>query len=579
MFLRKIGKFLRGKSTPFQIITATLLGGLLGSLPGISQGPLLMVLLLFLLIVLNANLFIAALTLLLVKLITLILLPLYFHAGVFLLEGPLGGLVAALANAPVTAWFGLEYYVMIPSLLVGGLAGFLVGLYLSRGLRAFRGRMARMETGSERYQAYTSKFWIKAMAWIFFGGLKGKKDWSELQELKRGLPVRPIGVILVVGLLVIGYVGLQFLDRTIITALVRENLERANGATVDIAAVDVLAGQNRVVVSGLAMTDPADLATNRFAASEIVADISGMNLLAKKVVVDSLQISDPEAGTPRRVPGTLTADRPKPEPEPEAEGEVNIYEYIGAASVWRERLAMLKRVYDRVAPLIPKKEAEEEPSRLSWRERLAARARDEGYARMKAESLVRGSPRFWIRDLQADNLKVSGSGVEYRIDGANLSTQPALLAERGEIAVARVDGVLGVRLGLPFQDNPNQSMLDFHYDNLAISDLESQIGKDLPMEGGSMDIAGEGTIDGGILQMPLTVTLKDTTLNAFGNSLPLDSLPLEAALKGPLDQPTLVLPKDAIEEAIKSGGKKQLENLIQEEAGDSLKKFLPFGKD
>ena len=30
--------------------------------------------------------------------------------------------VAVLVNAPVTAWFGLDYYVMIPSLLVGGLA-------------------------------------------------------------------------------------------------------------------------------------------------------------------------------------------------------------------------------------------------------------------------------------------------------------------------------------------------------------------------------------------------------------------------------------------------------------------------
>ena len=67
MFLRKIGKFLRGKATPFQIISATILGGLLGSLPGITQGPLLLVLLLFLVIILNANLFLATITLLLVN--------------------------------------------------------------------------------------------------------------------------------------------------------------------------------------------------------------------------------------------------------------------------------------------------------------------------------------------------------------------------------------------------------------------------------------------------------------------------------------------------------------------------------
>ena len=79
MFIRKIGKLLRGNATPFQIISATVLGGLLGALPGLSQGPLLLLVLLFLVIVLNANLFLAGITLLLVKLISLILLPLYFQ--------------------------------------------------------------------------------------------------------------------------------------------------------------------------------------------------------------------------------------------------------------------------------------------------------------------------------------------------------------------------------------------------------------------------------------------------------------------------------------------------------------------
>ena len=92
MLFRKIGKFLRGKASPFQIISATVLGGLLGSLPGLTQGPLLLAVLLFLVIVLNANLFLAGLTLLLVKLLYLVLLPVYFNIGVNLLEGGLGGL-------------------------------------------------------------------------------------------------------------------------------------------------------------------------------------------------------------------------------------------------------------------------------------------------------------------------------------------------------------------------------------------------------------------------------------------------------------------------------------------------------
>jgi hypothetical protein len=90
------------------------------------------------------------------------------------------------------------------------------------------------------------------------------------------------------------------------------------------------------------------------------------------------------------------------------------------------------------------------------------------------------------------------------------------------------------------------------------------------MEGGSMDITGEGTIDGGLLDLPLTVTFRNSTLNAFGSSLPMDGFPIEVRVHGPMESPKLAIPKDAIEEAVKAGGKKQIENLIKDKAGDKL---------
>ncbi len=570
MFLRKIGKFLRGKATPFQIISATLLGALLGSLPGFGQGPLLLLLLVFLLIVLNANLFLAALTGLLVKLIYLILLPVYFNLGVMLLEGPLNGPVAALVNAPVTAWFGLDHYVMVPSLLVGGLIGLFLGIGLSRALYAFRHKMANLESGSEKYQAYTSKFWVKALAWIFLGGLKGKKSWAELGEKRKGLPIRPLGVVFVVSLGILMYVGFQLLDKTIITSYVRDALEQANGATVDIAGIDVQAGANRVTVSGLAMADPENLQTNRFASSEIVADISGMNLLAKKVVIDSLQVLQPKVGTPRKLVGRRTVPAPEPVEEPVEEGEVSIDDYLGQAQVWRERLATVKRIYDKIAPHLKKDEETEAEAAVGWRERLAQRAEELGYANVVSESLIRESPRLWIRELQADNIEIGGNDDTFAFSGSNLSTQPVLIEESGSLRIARQDGNFEIGLELPSSGEPTRSVLNVRYSNLAVADLEEQAGRDLPMEGGSLDITGEGTIDGGLLDLPLTVTLNDTTLSAFGSSLPVDNFPIEVRVHGPLDRPKLAIPQDALQEAIKSGGKKQIENLIKDKAGDKL---------
>ncbi|MGC9451057.1 MAG: hypothetical protein ACP5I4_06370 [Oceanipulchritudo sp.] len=576
MFIRKIGKFLRGSATPFQIISATLLGGLLGALPGLTQGPLLLVILLFLVIVLNANLFLATLTLLLVRLLTLLLLPLYFNIGVFLLEGGLGQVVAPLVNAPVTAWFGLEYYVTIPSLLVGGIAGLLLGIGMSRTVKGFRRRMANLETGSERYQEYASKFWVRALAWLFFGGLRGKKSWSEMEELKRGLPVRPIGIFFCVSLLVLGYVGLQLLDETILTSYARDGLEKANGATVDIRGISIEPAANRVTITGLAMADPEALDTNRFSSSEIIADLSGMSLLAKKVVVDSVRVMEPAAGTERKITGRRIARLPEPEEKPEEEGVVNIDDYLGKATVWRERLRAIKRVYDRIAPLVGEKESGDGEA-AGWRERLAQRAKEEGYAAVQCESLVREAPRIWIRDLKTDNLTVAGSEDTYVIEGSNLSSQPALLEERGRLSIASADGRITAALGLPSSGAPNRSVVEFSYKNLPVADLENSLGKDLPMDGGSMDIEGEGSIDAGVLALPLKVTLKNTTLNAFGTSLPLDSLPLEVSVNGPIDQPVLRLPEDAIREAVTAGGRKKVEGLIKEKAGDKLKDLIPFG--
>lgn len=578
MILRKLGKFLRGKATPFQIISATVIGGLLGSLPGFSQGPLLLALLIFLVIILNANLFLGGLTLLLVKLLSLVLLPVYFNIGVSLLESGLAGPVAVLVNAPVTAWFGLDYYVMVPSLLFGGFTGALVGIFISRALKAFRSSMANLESGSERYEAYTSKLWVRSLAWIFVGGLKGKKSWSELNEQKGGLPVRPLGIVFVLSLAVLGYVSISLLDKTIVTSSVRDAMERANGATVDIGGIEILPAENRVTVSGLAMANPDALDTNRFAAATIVADISGMSLLSKKVVIDSLQILEPTTGSARRVPGVIVVSPEEPEPVEVTGDEVSIDDYIGQASVWRERLRLLKRLYDRIAPHVKSEEEEAvEESGLSWREQLALRAKEEGYARVKSDSLVKESPRLWIRELKSDNLVIAGSGDSYSLGGTNLATQPALLDVAGKLEVAREDGNLDVALELPYAAAPNRSGVSVRYRNLSIDEMEKQAGKDLPMDGGTMDLEGSGYIESGILDIPLKVTLKDTTLNAFGTSVPLDAFPVEVGLGGPIDRPTLKVPKDAIEKAILKGGQQKVEQLIEDEAGKKLKDLFKFG--
>ena len=61
MITRKIGKLLRGKATPFQLFAACILGSMIAFVPGFGQAPGLLLTLILCLIILNANLGVAAL--------------------------------------------------------------------------------------------------------------------------------------------------------------------------------------------------------------------------------------------------------------------------------------------------------------------------------------------------------------------------------------------------------------------------------------------------------------------------------------------------------------------------------------
>jgi hypothetical protein len=582
MFTRKIGKFLRGNATPFQIISATILGALSAALPGFAQAPLLFVSLFFLVLMLNANLFIAGLTFLATKLLYLLLLPVYFSVGVGLVEGPFNGLVAALANAPVFAWFGWEYYVTLPALIVHLLVGLLIGMLINGALSRFRAKMAHLESGSEAYARYTAKLPVKLFAWLLLGGLKGKQSWQELSAVKKGgLPVRPVGIVFVIGLTIIGYVGIQLLDETIVTQYTRSAMERANGATVDLASVVIDAASNKITLNGIAAADPDELTTNRFAADSIVLELSGMSLLAKKVALDRVEVLGAAVGSARTLPGKLTQPRPE-EPRQEREWEdLPLEDYLANAQKWRDRLASVKRIYDQLAPYLDKEEAVEEATdepQLSWRDRLAQRAEEEGYARISSDTVIRASPRLLVRALVADPIRVAGESAQsFQLTASNISTHPTLVEQPGEILLNRADGQLQLRLQLPSAERPSASQVEIAMQGLSVDAMAEETGGKLPLSGGTIAFKGSGAIDNALLDLPLEVVIRDSSLAAAGQTLPVRELPLTVRVYGPLERPRIALPKDALENALKEGGKRQIQNLIEDKAGDSLKRMLPFG--
>ncbi len=111
MITRKIGKIVCGSATPAQLMLACVLGAMLGFMPGFWQAAGVIVLLTILLVLLNANLMLAAVVGLLAKAASVALLPVSFMAGRVLLDGPTQPIFKWAINTPVLALFGFEFYV------------------------------------------------------------------------------------------------------------------------------------------------------------------------------------------------------------------------------------------------------------------------------------------------------------------------------------------------------------------------------------------------------------------------------------------------------------------------------------
>lgn len=570
IFTRKIGKLIRGNTTPFQIYAATLLGAFLGFNPGFDHAPGLILFWVFLLLILNANLFLAGIVGLLSKLIYLVTLPIAFSIGRMLLEGPTQGLFQMLHNGPVTAYFGLDYYVVTGGLLLAVVIGIAFGILFSKGLTSYRNRMLKREAESGG-SVKAKKGWVKAFEFVFVGKKSGK-SYEELLARKIGIPVRIPGVILVV--LMIGGLVLmsRFFTDSLIAQMARDGLSKANGATVDLesAHLDLKAGKLELV--NVAFADPNNLETDILKSSRVMADVSAADLLRKRFSIDKLVVDSASSGLSRENTGELVGPRSKPSQMPELEMPdfKDLDSVLENAEVWKERLTQLKRWMEKVSA-ISKPEILNTPQQ--WEEELSNRIRSVGYANVKATMLTQDSPMLLLRDLEALGVKTTYlDGTLLDIKASNLSTHPQLVEEPPFISMVSKDGVLKANLSLGLASGMNENVLDFEYDAIPTSLLRDTVqvdGKPV-LEGGTIDLKINGDLNGIDSDLLATAFFNDVVLLIAGARTPLNGVEMPIAIKGPIDAPRIKVEADFLKNALKSAGKKKLLDEASKELGIDL---------
>ena len=596
-FLRKIAALLRGSATPFQIHVACWLGALLGFTPSFARAPALVLGLFALLVVLNANLFVAGLIGGLAHLAALATMPVAFSLGRFLLDGPTRGLFATLINAPVGAWCGFEYYVCAGGLVLGLVAGIAAGFLLCLPLKAFRAAMGKVESGSGFYARHKDKTLVRFLSWVLFGSKHKLDTYSDVAARRVGNPIRISGVV-VVAILIGGVVFAQgFLLGPLLARELRSGLEAANGATVDVAAVDLDLGNSRLAVRGLALCDKQALDRDLFRAALLEGDLSGADLLRKRLKIDRLVAKETRHGAPRATPGVLVTPPTEPSPPPAPEGESKtLDDYLKDAKVWQERLKQGREWLEKLKSR-PRGPAGAPSDDATLKERLEKEVAAKGWRDVAATHLIEGAPSLQIGEVVAEDIRSDSLGMSVDLRIENLSTDPGLVDGAPRVTIRTQDGACAIDASLGSEARvPGRSFLDVKLAGLATDDVVGRIAGKLghaPAHGGTLDAGfrlGWGKGEVAAFDNPLNVVLKDTTIELPKlGATRVKEIAVPISLKGPLDNPRVSVDLKAFADNLAKAGAGELANQLKNELaakGEALKKkatgsvkdLIPLGR-
>jgi uncharacterized protein (TIGR03546 family) len=585
MIIRKLGSILRGAATPFQLMSACLLGGLLGFAPGFIQAPALYALLVAGLLILNATLGVALLVAALGRILSLLVLPVSFEVGRFLLDGPASGLARAAVNAPVLAWCGLEYYAVAGGQVLGLFFGLVLGLLVTRIVGSFRRRMAAAQGNPSRMREIAAKPWAGAAMWLFFGKT-GKASWEQKLARKVGNPVRIWGTVLVA----LAVAGAWFAHRDLAGPMARKavqsGLEAANGATADVGSVLIDLAAGRFEMGGLALADANALERDILRSSRLEADIVQTDLLRKRVHLARLALSDAQSGVPRETPGELTERPPEPEPDAGA-GRPDLSDYsleqvLKDVETWKARLAQARRWMERLAA----SRSKGAPGDEGYQERLERAAREGGWLSVRANHLIEDTPAFRVSELLVEGLQATWlPGQVLDVRGRDLSTNPALVDEPPSLEVASRDGSIHFEIDLaPASRSGGAGAIRMSWKGLSVDEAMAQLqlpGR-APLSGGTLDLDLDGAWSQGQvgeIDLPLRATFRNTLVAIEGlEPQKVDQLVVPIGLKGPIDAPGIQFDAGVFADALSKAGKdelaRRLRGKLEEELGDDVGKKL-----
>ena len=557
---RKAGQLLRGGVSGYQILLAAVLGYLLGFTIGFNMASVAIILLL---VLLNANLFVAMVCAMLGKLCSLLLAPVTFRLGYATIHDMgFEGVFRTLGDTPVVAWMNTHNYCQTGGMLVGIVLGLVTWLMLTTMLTGARTRLAAARDKEGKFKKVSDNGFVRFVLRVLFGK-------AQDLEGKRGPMLRKGGVILVVLLVGLIAVGEYMLSGPMLGEAFEDAMGQAIGAEVNVEKANLSLTDGSLRIEGLQVTDPKNPANNLVAAKTLVGNLSITDLLARRFVMDRIEISDVQVDSPRKTPGEVYPSEEEPEEVPDD----FLFDYFEKAKEYRKYLDYLKKAQEWLKN--NEDEVADEDREPTLDERLAY-ARRHGYASLDAQAILSQHPTWVVRELVIEGIRVPGRDDVLRIDGANLSDYPSRDGKTMAMKLTSdkdARGVIALRYEKPGQRNGIELILP----NVPIAGL---LGGKSPVEatdGMATIKILNGMFNSKELDIPVVIETRGLKLSTRGDKsvLGLDNsvfekikdLPLAVRIVGTPSMPRLSIDDEQVKAVLLEAAKGVAMDMLIDQLG------------
>lgn len=587
----KIKSTIFSKITPFQLLLTSLFAFVFGFIPGISYSPLLFVGVLFLVIILRINIGVFIFISIVAKALSFVLEAVSFSLGQFLLDGFTQPIFKSLVNTPVVAYVGFDYYLVTGAFVISVILGLIFGVIIAKIYKKVVAKMSLVQAGSELYNRITQNFFVKIGSWIFLGKNVGKIDWVKMKNRKFRQPFRITGVILVGLIGAVIFYSPQILETSLVSNIIKQQLTKANGATVDYDSLKLDLTDARLKITGLGAADPVDLNKDRFYAKSISASINISHLLIRQIALKDVVVDGVSLDKQRKSKGELYINSTKPASKEESQKaseaakkqaidnikkiggglqQVDLQQLKDNAKEVKDVASNIKQAVEFLSSF---RSSEAKVTDSQVKQKIITpkdQAQVYGYANVRNQSLRDKYPNFVVQNINIKDYKDGDTLYDAII--TNISTNPELLAKPTTVDVKSTNNK-DLDVNIVISNKPNvDNTVKFDLDNVAGDAIKGLTIQGVGLDAESLAVSGSGTwqfsgVRNVMFNIPLQLKFKNVGINFNQFKQKVTNLTLKGVISGDLNNVGFGIDTSSLKNLLSADTVKNTASQIAEKTG------------